>query len=390
MRKLKRCQWFNRTVATGRGLFGRRAQWNSAAVRPLVFSFLVLHLGTPLTPTTAIADNGAAKISDETSDRSAEIAPPFPANGSTIRIDNNVYTVENANHIWSLTQPDADTLRFELRSGDHFSSSYWTDPSTSERDEVASATDYPAGTQINLSYDFMVEPGATDTANGPGKWTVLGQMHERNVSNSLPFSVALVNGDHMAIDIWNPNSSDKYVYTDPNPIQRGHYYSMDIQLKTDPNGNGFLEVWRDGVQIVDYHGSIGTGAAIYWKQGIYRSSAPETMAVHFRRLKITTVATVTSIDASLVNGGNDVGKTMEVTLHMSEPVTVSGTPMLTLSDGATAIYAGDSGTNSLIFSFTVRTGGTIPEVTGVILPNGATVKDARGTATNLSIASTTR
>jgi hypothetical protein len=65
---------------------------------------------------------------------------------------------------------------------------------------------------------------------------------------------------------------------------------MDIQVKFDANSNGFLRVWRDGVQIVDYRGSIGTGAATYWKQGIYRSAAPETMAVHFRRLKITTVA----------------------------------------------------------------------------------------------------
>ena len=146
----------------------------------------------------------------------ANITSFSPTNGASIAVGGANYEAENANHSWSLTQPDADTLRFELRSGDHWSSPAWTDPSTSERNEIASATDYPAGTQINLSYDFMVEPGATDTANGPGKWTVLGQMHERNVSNSPPFSVALVNGDHMAICIWN--GSDKYVYTDPNPI----------------------------------------------------------------------------------------------------------------------------------------------------------------------------
>src|SRR2546430_13533400 len=137
MRKLKCCQWFEGTVATGRVLLGRGAQGHSAAIWPLVFcGFLVLHLGSPnpLTPATAIAANPAVKISDETSNHSAEIARPFPANGSTISIDNSVYTAQNAGQSWSLSSPDADTLRFELRSGDHWSSSSWTDPATSERD----------------------------------------------------------------------------------------------------------------------------------------------------------------------------------------------------------------------------------------------------------------
>jgi hypothetical protein len=74
---------------------------------------------------------------------------------------------------------------------------------------------------------------------------------------------------------------------------------------------------------------------------------------------------------------------------MSEAVTVSGTPMLTLSDGGTAVYAGGSGTSALIFSYPVGTGDTsvsILEVTAVNLPNGTTVKNALGAAANLSIA----
>ena len=212
----------------------------------------------------------------------ANITSFSPTNGSTIAVDNTAYTVENANHSWSLTEPNADTLRFEVRSGDRFTSSYWTDPTTSERTEVAGSTKFAVGTQINLSYEFMIEPGAADTAS----WTVLGQMHEYNVAKSPPLAIELVNGDRMAINIGTSDS--KYLYIDPNPIQRGHYYSMNIQVKFDNNGNGFLEVWRDGVQIVDYHGSIGTGAATYWKEGIYRSEASETMAVNYRNLDITT------------------------------------------------------------------------------------------------------
>jgi hypothetical protein len=394
MRKLNGCQCFKGVVATGRRLFDPGVRGNSAAIWPLVFcGFLVLHLGSPnpLTPTTAIAANGEARMSDEARDHSAEIAPPFPANESTISIDNSVYTSQNASQSWSLSSPDADTLRFELHSGDHWSSSSWTDPATAERDEISGQTVYPPGTQINIAYDFMVEPGQTNSASGPGRFLVLGQMHEHNVPKSPPFAVELVNGDHMAIDIGTGNPV--YLYKDPSPIVRGHYYSMNIQAKFAKDGDGFLEVWRDGANIVDYHGSIGTGAGTYWKQGIYRSSAKESIAVNFRRLKITAIAMVTGISASLVNRANGGGATIAVTLHMSEAVTVSGTPQLMLSDGSTAIYTGGSVNNALIFSFTAgadETNVSVPEVAGVNLPHGATVKDALGAAANLSIASIAR
>jgi Polysaccharide lyase len=386
MRKLKRRQWFKEVLATGSRLLDSRA-WSAAAIGLLVFSgFMAVQVGNPdsLSPATAIAANGE-------SDHPAEIARAAPVDGSTINIDNNPYVTENAGQSWSLSSPEADTFRFELRHGDHWSSSYWSDPGNSERDEIAGRTVYPSGTQINIAYDFMVEPGQTNSASGPGRWLVLGQMHEHNVPDSPPFAVELVNGDHMAIDIGTHNLM--YVYIDPNPIQRGHFYSMNIQVVFASNGNGFLQVWRDGINIVDYHGSIGTGVGTYWKQGIYRASAAESIAVHFRRLKITAAAIVTGISASLVNGPNGSGTTAAVTLQMSKEVTVTGTPILILSDGGTAVYTGGSGTNALIFGLPQATGeanDSTPEIAGIGLPDGATVKDALGAAANLSIASIAR
>ncbi|WOH67866.1 heparin lyase I family protein [Bradyrhizobium sp. BWA-3-5] len=328
-----------------------------------------------------------------------------PTNGSSLTVDNSKYYVQNANQSWSLQEPNTDTLRFELRSGDHWSSSGYSDPTSAERSEAGGGTLYSAGTQINVSYEFMVEPGATNTA----KWIVLGQMHEDSAGYSPPFAVELVNGDHMAIDIGT--GSEVYLYKDPNPIERGHYYSMDVQVKFDANGNGFLRVWRDGVQIVDYHGSIGTGAATYWKEGVYRSAAPETMAVNYRNLHITTGAasapttptqpttpttpitppnvapTVTQASASPGTGIEHAGDTITLTLGFSEAVTVSGTPTLSLNDGAKATYVGGSGTSTLTFKTTVASTDTNTSalaITAVNLPNGASIKDAGGLAANLS------
>jgi hypothetical protein len=321
----------------------------------------------------------------------ADITSFSPSNNSNITVDGRIYWVQNANQSHSLTEPDSDTLRFELRAGDHWSSPEYADPPASERSEIAGTTVYQPGTQISISYDFMIERGQTNSASGPGRFLVLGQMHEDTSTGGPPFAVELVGGDHMAIDIGTRNPM--YVYIDPSPIERGHYYSMNIQVKFANNGDGFLKVWRNGVNIVDYQGSIGTGAGTYWKQGVYRSSAKESIAVNFRRLKITAIAMVTGISASLMHGANSGAKTIAVTLHMSQAVTVSGTPILMLGDSRTAVYAVGSGTNALIFSFMVGTGKTnvsLPEVAGVDLPNGAAVKDALGAAANLSIASIAR
>ena len=77
---------------------------------------------------------------------------------------------------------------------------------------------------------------------------------------------------------------------------------------------------------------------------------------------------------------------------MNKAVTVTGTPTLTLNDGAIATYTGGSGTNALTFSYTVAAAdSTVPTlaVTQVNLPSGATVMDAAGNVADLSGAATT-
>src|SRR6185437_16074932 len=67
-------------------------------------------------------------------------------------------------------------------------------------------------------------------------------------------------------------------------------------------------------------------------------------------------------------------------------VTVSGgTPTLTLNDGGTATYSGGSGTNALMFSYTVAAGQNTPDlsVTAVNL-NSASIINGAGTAANLT------
>ena len=69
----------------------------------------------------------------------------------------------------------------------------------------------------------------------------------------------------------------------------------------------------------------------------------------------TTAPTVTQTTASPSTGVEYPGDTVTVTLNLSEAVTVTGAPTLTLNDGGTATYtSGIPGSNALTFSYTVR------------------------------------
>ena len=105
--------------------------------------------------------------------------------------------------------------------------------------------------------------------------------------------------------------------------------------------------------------------------------------------------TVSSIVDSPASGDLDAGKTVTLTLKMSENVTVNtthGTPTLTLNDGGTATYTSGSGSNALTFSYTVGAGDknvTSLAATTINL-NGATIQDGSGNAANLSLTGLTQ
>ena len=86
--------------------------------------------------------------------------------------------------------------------------------------------------------------------------------------------------------------------------------------------------------------------------------------------------------ASAAAGSYSTGNTLPLTLYVSEAVTVSGAPTLTLNDGGTATYQSGSGTNALTFSYTVANGQNTSAL-AVTAVNG-TIADLDGHALNTS------
>src|SRR5207253_2205923 len=80
-----------------------------------------------------------------------------------------------------------------------------------------------------------------------------------------------------------------------------------------------------------------------------------------------------------------VGKVVTLTVNMSEAVTVTGTPTLTLNDGGTAIYTGGSATSALAFTHTVTTGQNTSDLAVSSLNlGGGSIVDGAGNAANLA------
>ena len=158
-----------------------------------------------------------------------------PHNGDQLLFDGMPYTVQNADRPWSISNPDPDTLRFELRSGD-----VWEhDASNRERSGISGGF-FAAGKDVAVTYDFMVEPGAPNTSD----WVVMGQFHAADGFSSPPFAVELV-GERLAITLRYKLPGEQ-VYTwraflDDEPIVRGKYYHLHAEFDVEAKSEKFRQ-----------------------------------------------------------------------------------------------------------------------------------------------------
>jgi len=94
-------------------------------------------------------------------------------------------------------------------------------------------------------------------------------------------------------------------------------------------------------------------------------------------------ATVTGVSSTLADGSYRAGQAIPITVTFSQPVTVTGTPRITLSTGSPATtavtYTSGSGTNTLSFSYVVATGNQSSDLdyasSAALQLNGGTIKN---------------
>ncbi|GAA0005592.1 hypothetical protein BDS110ZK4_14900 [Bradyrhizobium diazoefficiens] len=334
---------------------------------------------------------------------------------SHFQIGGDGYEVQGAGQSWSLANPDPQTLRLQVRPGDQA----WYDAGHPvDRDDVALDPTIPVGTPISIDYQFMVEPnGPNGTFVNTASWFTTAEMNGYPAVSSPPFEIGLVGNQLHVMARYCPagqtptssNMTQMTLWTDPNPIQPGQYNDIRISANVSDNSSGYLQVWVNGTQVVDYHGALGYGTPTYWEYGLYRNAGPsETVTADFRNMTLVTgsqavgwtgvggtsspttptvTPAVTQATASPGTGIEHAGDIITLSLAFNEAVTVTGTPTLSLNDGNIATYAGGSGTSTLTFKTTVASTDTNTSalaITGVNLPSGAGIKDASGVAANLA------
>lgn len=120
--------------------------------------------------------------------------------------------------------------------------------------------------------------------------------------------------------------------------------------------------------------------------------SPLTSAVS--ALADVTAPIITSVSSSTTNGSYKAGAVISIQITFAENVVVTGTPRITLETGSTdrtVNYASGTGTNSLIFTYTVQDGDTSADLdyvaTSSLGLNSGTIKDAAGNNAVLTLAS---
>ena len=106
---------------------------------------------------------------------------------------------------------------------------------------------------------------------------------------------------------------------------------------------------------------------------------------------VSTGPTISAISTTPASGDLKAGSTVTLTVSFSSPVTVAGgTPTLVLNDGGTATYVSGSGTNALLFSYTVAAGQNTTDLalasSNPVALNGATIQDSAGNNAALTAA----
>jgi len=121
-------------------------------------------------------------------------------------------------------------------------------------------------------------------------------------------------------------------------------------------------------------GSVVDGAGNAASFSLTNSETKLGIAVNGIAPKVTSVTNLPPKGGDIITAA-----TVLITLHTTEPVTVVGSPALTLDDGGLASYVSGSGTTALVFSYSVGTQTTTDlQVTGITQSAGNTINDAAG------------
>lgn len=197
--------------------------------------------------------------------------------------------------------PVGNYLRFNLFANNCWVSDFCQIGSYggSQRSELdGSGFAFNNGTEVWVSYSDCIEPGPDLTTN----WFITGQFLPAiaNAAGGGPaFDISGKIGNLRHID-YTTNGGVSQITGYEWPLVRGKWENMVLDVIMDPTGaTGKINVWKNGVQVVNYAGPTGTtppsGTQSYrFKFGIYSSQAPEYQAARYANVTYSATASLAS------------------------------------------------------------------------------------------------
>jgi len=165
------------------------------------------------------------------------------------------------------------------------------------------------------------------------------------------------------------------------------YFSIDGGVT---NLNNFNSI--GGGDYADWSSSAGSDSFLAFssagKLNAMTATDIEVMdALGWNTVPSPVIASITVTGSGIVNGSGDlgVGASMILTVAVNTPISVVGTPTLTLNTGGTAVYSGGSGGSNLTFLYTVQISHNASDLAVSALNlNGGTIRDNFGNDLNLA------
>lgn len=197
---------------------------------------------------------------------------------------------------YAIQQVGPNHVRFEVRAADN-----WKNDTGRGRNraELKAKTLAPKGQDVWFSYQMKIDASGPSSA----RYCILGQFHQTSDpwdgNVSPPFSINLFPGANSlrfvkrySTDPRTTDSIDTVMYESA-PIQPGRWIRIVGHIVFGWQDDGTVELWLDGRKVVDLpHTSIGYNdvQGPYWKFGIYRAQATETLAVDYANMEIGTAS----------------------------------------------------------------------------------------------------
>jgi hypothetical protein len=177
---------------------------------------------------------------------------------------------------------DRSALAIALRSGDMADSG-----GTTERAELSEADHLhlPIGTDVWYGFSLYLPPDFPVV----DRRLVLGQWKQGCGDCTADHSPAIANRYRNGVfSITVQNGDRRVVLFEEKADIRGQWNHLVYHLKLVPSPDGFLHVWFNGRQVVDYRGPLGYPDdldTVYFKIGLYRDTLAVPMAMLLARFR---------------------------------------------------------------------------------------------------------